>query len=168
MTDSKYDLLFLCTGNSARSILGEYLLRKMAPLRFNAYSAGANPSGKVNPLVQRVLEEKFLINTDGARSKSWMEFKGFHFDFVITVCDHAKESCPIWPGQPIIAHWSSPDPAEFKGTDEEKIHQIYEVGLQIRRRIELLLSLPIEKMEKLKIEEHVSQIAFENQIASLH
>jgi protein-tyrosine-phosphatase len=158
MTDSKYDILFLCTGNSARSILGEYLLKKIAPRQFNAYSAGANPTGRVNPLVQRVLEEKFHIDTKEARSKSWMEFKGFHFDFVITVCDNAKESCPIWPGQPMIAHWSSPDPAEFRGTDEEIMHQIYEVALVIRRRIELFASLPIEKMEKLKIEESLKLI----------
>ncbi len=162
MTNEKFDLLFLCTGNSARSILGEYLLKKIDPLRFNSCSAGANPTGVINPLVQRVLNEKFQISTADARSKSWMEFKGVHFDFVITVCDNAKESCPIWPGQPIIAHWSSPDPAEFQGTEEEKIHQIYEVALQIRRRLELFTSLPLEKMDRLRLSEEMTTIAFQD------
>ena len=165
MTNGKFDLLFLCTGNSARSILGEYLLKRIDSHRFNSVSAGANPTGHVNPLVQRVLSEKFKIPTDEARSKSWMEFKGFHFDFVITVCDNAKESCPIWPGQPIIAHWASPDPAEFTGTDEEKMHKIYEVALQIRRRIELFTSLPLEKMDRLRLSEHVSSIGIEDSVA---
>ncbi len=151
-------ILFLCTGNSARSIMGEYLIRQVAPGRFDSCSAGSQPSGKVNPWVQRCLKEKFKIDTSDARSKSWSEFKDTHFDFVITVCDNAKESCPIWPGQPIIAHWGSPDPADFQGTDEEKIHKIYDVALQIRRRIELFCSLPIEKMERLKLQKAMSDI----------
>ncbi len=162
MTNQKYDLLFLCTGNSARSILGEYLLKKIDPLRFNSYSAGANPTGQINPLVQNILCEKFNIDSTDARSKSWMEFKGVHFDFVITVCDNAKESCPIWPGQPIIAHWASPDPAHFKGSEEEKKHQIYEVALQIRRRLELFTSLPLEKMDRLKLSEQMTSLATES------
>src|SRR5258708_5946065 len=116
MTTKPFKILFLCTGNSARSILGEYLIRRIAPGRFESFSAGANPSGKVNPIVLQVLKENFKIDASDARSKSWSEYKDVHFDFVITVCDNAKESCPVWPGQPIVAHWSSVDPATFTGT----------------------------------------------------
>lgn len=148
------NILFLCTGNSARSILGEYLIRRIGAGRFNSYSAGALPSGKVHPMSLRVLKEIYHIDATGARSKSWDEFKdGPHFDFVITVCDNAKESCPVWPGQPIIAHWSSPDPAAFEGSDEEKYRFFKRVALQIQRRIELFCSLPIEKIDKLRMAE---------------
>lgn len=157
-TNEKLHLLVLCTGNSARSIIGEYLFRKLAPDRFHAVSAGAQPTGKVNPLVQQVLKEQFHIDTSDARSKSWEEFKETPLDFVITVCDHAQESCPIWPGQPVIAHWGSPDPAHFEGTDEEIKRKIYEVCLQMKRRIELFLSLPIEKMDRLKVKSEMNQI----------
>jgi len=149
-----YNILFLCTGNSARSILGEYLMRRIGAGRFNAHSAGARPSGKVHPLSLRVLREVYKIDAVDARSKSWDEFKeGPHFDFVITVCDSARESCPVWPGQPIIAHWSSPDPAAFEGTDEEKYKFFISVALQIQRRIELFCSLPLEKIDKLRMTE---------------
>jgi arsenate reductase len=151
MTLKPYKVLVLCTGNSARSILGEYLLRQIGGGRFETYSAGARPTGKINPIVLRCLKENFHIDASDARSKSWEEFKEVHFDFVLTVCDNAKESCPVWPGQPIIAHWGSPDPADFLGTDDEKLKATLQVALQIKRRIELLVSLPIEKMENLKI-----------------
>jgi arsenate reductase (thioredoxin) len=154
-----FKILFLCTGNSARSILGEYLIRQVAPGRFESYSAGAQPTGKVNPIVQRVLQQEFKIDTSEARSKSWKEYEGVHFDFVITVCDNARESCPVWPGQPIIAHWSSPDPAAFEGTDEEKTRKTFEVALQIRRRLELFASLPLEKMERLKLTQAMQDLA---------
>ena len=104
-------VLVLCTGNSARSVLGEYLLRAKGKGRFEVFSAGSRPTGKVNPVAIRTLREKYGIDASDARSKSWDEFKNVKFDFVITVCDNAKEACPIWPGQPVIAHWSSPDPA---------------------------------------------------------
>lgn len=158
MNSKPYKILFLCTGNSARSILGEYLIRLVAGNRFDSYSAGARPTGKINPIVVRCLKEKFQTEASDARSKSWEEFKETPFDFVITVCDNAKESCPIWPGQPIIAHWSSPDPAEFEGTDEEKLKATFQVALQIKRRIELLLALPLEKMERLKLQSAVREI----------
>jgi protein-tyrosine-phosphatase len=98
MTTQPFKILFLCTGNSARSILGEYLIRRIAPGRFESYSAGAKPTGKINPLVMRVLQEHYKIDASEARSKSWTEYKDVVFDFVITVCDNARESCPIWPG----------------------------------------------------------------------
>jgi protein-tyrosine-phosphatase len=156
--DRKFKILFLCTGNSARSILAEFLMRRIDPVRFEAFSAGAQPSGRLNPFVIRYLEEECKIDTTGARSKSWEEFKDTAFDFVITVCDHARESCPVWPGQPIIAHWGSPDPAAMTGSDDEIYQQVRSVGMQIRRRLELFTSLPLEKLETLKLAEMVRDI----------
>jgi len=158
MTTQPFKILFLCTGNSARSILGEYLIRHVAPGRFESVSAGAKPTGKINQVVLRVLKENYHIDASDARSKSWTEFKDVPFDFVITVCDNARESCPIWPGQPIIAHWASPDPAAFEGTDEEKFKQTTQVAMQIQRRLDLFCSLPLEKMERLKLVETMKGI----------
>jgi len=153
-----FKILFLCTGNSARSILGEYLIRRLAPGRFESFSAGAKPTGTVNPLIIRYLMEQWKIDASDARSKSWEEFKNVRFDFVITVCDHARESCPIWPGQPIVAHWGLPDPASFEGRDEEKLDKINQVALSMKRRLELFASLPFAKLERLKLGEAVSDI----------
>ena len=145
MESRPYKLLFLCTGNSARSIFGEYLLRRIGGPRFEVYSAGSFPTGKVNPYALRILKDIYNIDANEARSKSWEEFEGTKFDFVITVCDDARETCPIWPGQPIVAHWSSPDPALAQGSDEE-IYKIFkQVALQIQKRIELFTSLPLDK-----------------------
>jgi protein-tyrosine-phosphatase len=159
MSTKPFKILFLCTGNSARSILGEYLIRRIAPGRFDSYSAGAKPTGNVNPLVLSVLREHFKIDASDARSKSWSEYKEMVFDFVITVCDNARESCPIWPGQPIIAHWGSPDPAAFEGSEEEKLQKTWQVALQIQRRLNLFCSLPLEKMDRLKLAHAVEDIA---------
>ena len=139
-------ILFLCTGNSARSIFAEYLTKKIGRNRFEAYSAGSQPAGTVNPFAIRVLGEQYGIDARTARSKSWDEFKDTPFDIIITVCDKARESCPIFPGQPIVAHWSTPDPALAQGTDEQKLRQFREAAQQIQRRIELLCSFPIEKL----------------------
>ena len=146
-----YKLLFLCTGNSARSIFGEYLLRRLGGSRLQVYSAGSFPTGKVNPLAIQVLKNCFHIDASAARSKSWEEFKDVEFDFVITVCDNARETCPTWPGQPIIAHWSSPDPAAVDGSDEQKYRAFKEVAFQINRRLQLFTSLPLEKIDRLKL-----------------
>ena len=127
-----YQVLILCTGNSARSILGEYLLRAKGQGRFEVVSAGSHPTGRVNPLAVRTLREKYNLDASAARSKSWDEFKGVKFDFVITVCDNAKEACPVWPGQPMIAHWGSPDPAAATGTEDEKYRFFRERGLADR------------------------------------
>lgn len=134
---SRYKVLVLCTGNSARSILGEYLLREKGRGRFEVHSAGSHPTGRVNPLAVRMLREKYGLDASAARSKSWDEFKDVKFDFVITVCDNAKEACPVWPGQPMIAHWGSPDPAAAAGTEEEKFRCFVTVASQIARRAEL-------------------------------
>ena len=151
MESSPYKVLFLCTGNSARSIFGEYLLRWIGGPRFQVFSAGSFPTGKVNPYAIRVLKDVYNVDTTEARSKSWEEFEGTEFDFVITVCDNARETCPIWPGQPIVAHWGSPDPALAEGSDE-KIYQTFkQVAFQIQRRIELFTSLPFEKLDRLKL-----------------
>lgn len=153
-----YKFLFLCTGNSARSIFGEYLLRRLGGPRFQVFSAGASPTGKVNPLAIQVLKDWFNIDASEARSKSWEEFKDIQFDFVITVCDNARETCPVWPGQPIVAHWSSPDPAAVEGSDEEKYRAFKEVAFQINRRLQLFTSLPLEKLDRLKLAALTSEI----------
>jgi arsenate reductase len=151
MESKPYKFLFLCTGNSARSILGEYLLRRLGGPRFQVFSAGSFPTGKVNPLAIQVLQDVYNIDASEARSKSWEEFKDLEFDFVVTVCDHARETCPIWPGQPIVAHWSSPDPAAVEGSDAEKYRAFKEVAIQIDRRLQLFTSLPFDKLDPLKL-----------------
>lgn len=156
-----YKVLFLCTGNSARSIFGEYLLRRSGGDRFQTYSAGSFPTGKVNPFAIRVLKDVYHVDASQARSKSWEEFGDLEFDFVITVCDNARESCPVWPGQPIVAHWGVPDPAEAQGSDEEKLRQFKQAALVLAHRIELFCALPIEKLDRLKLKNLVQDIATE-------
>jgi len=154
----RYKVLFLCTGNSARSIFGEYLLKRLGGEGFDVFSAGSFPTGKVNPLAIEVLKDVYHIDAMGARSKSWEEFGDLEFDFVITVCDNARESCPIWPGQPIIAHWGVPDPALAEGSDEEKLKQFKQAAQTLNRRIELFCSLPIEKLDRMKLDRLVKEI----------
>lgn len=156
-----YKFLFLCTGNSARSIIGEYLLRRQGGSRFQVYSAGSFPTGRVNPLAVQILQDVYNIDASEARSKSWEEFKDVEFDFVVTVCDNARETCPLWPGQPIVAHWSSPDPAAVEGTDAEKYRAFKEVALQINRRLQLFTSLPLYKLDRLKLAAAIQEIGGE-------
>ena len=151
-------VLFLCTGNSARSIIAEYLLRKTDRRRFESYSAGSNPRVEVHPLALRLLKEVYKIDASGARSKSWEEYQDVHFDFVITVCDNAKESCPLFPGQPIAAHWGVPDPADFEGPEEEHYALFKEAGRVLARRVELFVNLPIEKLDRLRLQELTREI----------
>jgi arsenate reductase len=148
-TKPPYKVLILCTGNSARSILGEYLLRAKGKGRFEVHSAGSHPTGRVNPLAIRTLQEKYGLDASAARSKSWDEFKDVNFDFVITVCDNAKEACPVWPGQPMIAHWGSPDPAGAEGTEEQKFRCFVDVASQIARRVDLFCAFPDDKLRDL-------------------
>ena len=147
-----YRVLFLCTGNSARSVFAEVFLRRLGAKRFEAFSAGANPSGTVHPLTLKVLRERFQLDASTARSKSWDEFRDVRFDFVITVCDGARESCPVWPGQPIVAHWGVDDPAAFVGTAEAKERFFYEVAYTLYRRLQLFTALPLEKLDRLRVE----------------
>jgi arsenate reductase (thioredoxin) len=153
-----YRVLFLCTGNSARSIFAEYFLRRLGGDRFEAFSAGANPSGVVNPLTIKVLRERFKIDASEARSKSWDELSGIEFDFVVTVCDSARESCPVWPGQPIVAHWGVDDPASFVGTSETKERFFYSIALTLYRRLQIFTALPLEKLDRLRIERLTKEI----------
>jgi arsenate reductase len=153
-----FKILFLCTGNSARSIFSEYLIRKLGKGRFKSYSAGVDPRPQVNPYALRVLQECFKIDASDARPTSWDVYEDVVFDFVITVCDHAKETCPVWPGQPITAHWSSPDPAEFKGSDQETYRYFWTIAHQIYRRVDLLCNLPLEKLDRLRLEYATRQI----------
>jgi arsenate reductase len=146
-----YKVLILCTGNSARSIMAEYLLRAKGNGRFETFSAGAKPTGRVNPLALWVLKEHYGIDAAAARSKSWDEFQGVSFDLVITVCDNAKESCPVFPGHPVTAHFGSPDPAECEGSEEKKKWAFIQVASQIARRIELLCALPDHELDALRI-----------------
>lgn len=155
-----YKILFLCTGNSARSVFAEYLMRELGSDRFESYSAGSNPSENVNPVTVTVLQEHFGIDATDARSKSWEEFmeKDVHFDFVVTVCDNARETCPVWPGQPVNAHWGSDDPAAFEGSEEDRKRFFYTVAMQIKYRLELFLSLPLETLDRARLEQKTREI----------
>jgi arsenate reductase len=157
-TNQLFKVLFLCTGNSARSILGEYLLRREAGNRFDVYSAGSFPTGKVNPFAIRVLKDVYEIDASEARSKSWEEFGDLEFDLVITVCDNARESCPIWPGHPVVAHWGMPDPAEGEGSEEEKLTEFKETAQTLLRRIKWFCSQPIEKLDRVKLAHITTEI----------
>ncbi len=161
MNARPYKVLILCTGNSARSIIGEYLLRLKGKGRFEVFSAGAKPTGVVNPLALWVLKDRYDIDAGDARSKSWEEFRDVRFDFVITVCDHAKEACPVWPGHPVLAHWGSPDPADFQGTEKERKWGFVQVASQIARRIELFCALPDAQLQQLQVQHIGDQAAIE-------
>ena len=156
-----YNVLFLCTGNSARSILAEVLIEHWGKGRFKGYSAGSFPKGAVHPLALDLLEKAHLDAT-GLSSKSWEEFAkpgAQVMDFVFTVCDQAAgEVCPIWPGQPITAHWGFPDPAAFLGPEAEKHACFAEVLRQIERRIKVFTALPLEKLDRLAIQRKVREI----------
>ena len=145
------NVLFLCTGNSARSILAEAYLNMRGKDRFRAYSAGSHPNGKVNPLALELLA-KHRIDTNGLRSKSWDEFAAPgapELHFVFTVCDNAAgETCPLWPGQPITAHWGVADPAAVQGSDEDKRKAFLKAFTELSTRINLMLALPIEKLDR--------------------
>ncbi len=145
-----YNVLFLCTGNSARSILAEAILTHKGKPTFTAYSAGSHATGVVRPEALRVLEIA-KISTAGLRSKNWTEFAqpgAPKMDFVFTVCDNAaSETCPVWPGQPISAHWGISDPAQVRGAAEEIEHAFYESFLVLQRRIDLLVSLPLASLD---------------------
>jgi arsenate reductase (thioredoxin) len=151
MNWAPYKVLILCTGNSARSIIAEYLLRKKGGGRFETHSAGANPAGQVNPLALWVLKEHHGIDASDASSKSWEEFRDVEFDFVITVCDKAKESCPIFLGHPITAHFSLPDPAGFEGPEEKKKWLFVQIASQLARQIDLFCSLPDRELASLTV-----------------
>jgi arsenate reductase (thioredoxin) len=161
MSDTSYNVLFLCTGNSARSILAEVILNQLGHGRFKGYSAGSHPTGKVNPLSLEFLRG-IGLPTEGLRSKSWDEFArpdAPQMDFIFTVCDDAAgEVCPIWPGKPMTAHWGVADPAAVQGTEEEKRSAFRHAATILRRRIELLVNLPIAKLDQLTIHSKLKEI----------
>jgi arsenate reductase len=162
VTERVYNVLFLCTGNSARSIIAEVLLNAMGNGRFRAYSAGSRPSGMVNPVVAEYLESVGL-GTAGARSKSWDEFAGAdapRMDLVITVCDQAAgETCPAWPGMPARAHWSAPDPAAYMHDPQRAREVAREVHRLLQRRIGLLLALPMQTLDRMSLQSQARAIA---------
>jgi arsenate reductase len=161
MADHVYNALFLCTGNSARSIMAEVVLTRLGRGRFKAFSAGSHPAGYVHPLAIEAMERMHLPVGGGLRSKSWDEFAvpGPQLDFVFTVCDKAAgETCPLWPGQPITAHWGVEDPAAVVGPEEKK-REAFKVALvTLTRRIELFLSLPFDKLDRLALQKRLSEI----------
>ena len=160
-----FNVLFLCTGNSARSIVAELLLNSLGRPSFQAYSAGSQPAGRVNPFALEYLEANRLP-TDGLRSKSWDEFARAGapaMDFVITVCDNAAgEVCPLWPGQPMTAHWGVPDPAAVAGTDDEKRTVFSEVSGILRNRIRIFTGLPLDKLDRLSLQNKLREIGRED------
>jgi arsenate reductase len=166
MREPPFNVLFLCTGNSARSILAEATLNSPAVGggRFKAFSAGSFPKGAVNPFALELLRQNGLA-TEDLRSKSWDEFAcdgAPSLNFVFTVCDQAAgEVCPIWPGQPITAHWGVPDPAAVDGDDAKKRHAFVQAFTALKRRIELFTSLPLEKLDRLGVHERVRKIGAE-------
>jgi arsenate reductase len=156
-----YNVLFLCTGNSARSILAEALLKHLGKGQFNAYSAGSLPKGAVHPLALDLLE-RLSLPTTGLHSKSWKEFArpgAPVMDFVFTVCDQAAdEVCPVWPGNPITAHWGVPDPAAVEGTDDECKRAFRDAYHQLDARIRLFIALPIDKLDRMALKRRADEI----------
>jgi arsenate reductase (thioredoxin) len=161
MQDKTFNVLFICTGNSARSVLAEGLMNELGKGRFMAFSAGSHPKGVVHPLALKTLAAHH-IPTDGFRSKSWEEFArpdapGLHF--VFTVCDQAAgEVCPVWPGQPMTAHWGMPDPAAVEGDDQAREMAFLDTFITVKRRIQLMLSLPLASLDRMAIQKEISDI----------
>jgi protein-tyrosine-phosphatase len=161
MSDRNYNVLFLCTGNSARSILAEAILNKIGQGRFVAYSAGSHPNGRVNPYALELLK-RLDFDTSGFRSKAWDEFAAPgapDLDFVFTVCDNAAgEVCPVWPGQPMTAHWGLPDPAAVEGSDLDRANAFRDTFRALERRISLFVALPISSLDRLSLSNKVREI----------
>ena len=161
MAERMFNVLFLCTGNSGRSILAELILRKIGSDRFAAFSAGSHPKGAVNPFAIKVLD-RLEYPTDGLRSKSWDEFAAPGaptMDFVFTLCDDAaSETCPVWPGQPMTAHWGIEDPAAVEGTDIEKEAAFVTAARYVRNRIAAFVALPIKSLDALSLNKKLREI----------
>jgi arsenate reductase (thioredoxin) len=158
---TQLNVLFLCTGNSARSIMAECILRRLGQGRFNAFSAGSHPAGTVNRYALDLLQ-KLNHPIDGLRSKDWEEFAQSgapEMDFVFTVCDRAAgEVCPVWPGQPMTAHWGFPDPARFEGTEPEKRALFADVYGQIHNRLSIFVSLPLASLDRLSLKKRLDEL----------
>ena len=156
-----FNVLFLCTGNSARSIIAESILNREGKGKFNGHSAGSAPTGAVNPLALNLLR-KLNHDVSGLRSKSWEEFAdpdAPNLDFVFTVCDNAaKEACPIWPGQPMTAHWGLPDPAAAAGSEAERAFAFDDCYRMLSQRISIFVNLPLDSLSRLALQEHLDKI----------
>jgi arsenate reductase (thioredoxin) len=156
-----FNVLFLCTHNSARSIMAEVIMDDVGRGKFKGFSAGSHPASAPNPFALETLK-RLHLPTEGLYSKDWTEFAKPNapvMDFVLTVCDNAAgEICPVWPGRPVTAHWGVEDPAQFQGTDEEKSSEFVRVANVLKRRIELFRSLPVEKLERLRLERQIKEI----------
>jgi arsenate reductase len=161
MVDKPYNVLFLCTGNSARSVMAECILNRWGHGRFRAYSAGSQPKGRVHPMTLRLLRD-YNYRTDSLRSKSWDEFakpEAPPLDFVFTVCDGAAEEvCPVWPGQPMTAHWGVEDPAAFVGPEDKTIAFFKRVYSYLDNRIKIFVSLPIASLDRLSLQRRLEAI----------
>ncbi|HNW65468.1 MAG TPA: arsenate reductase ArsC [Piscinibacter sp.] len=161
MQDKTYNVLFICTGNSARSVIAEGLMNELGKGRFIAFSAGSHPKGSVHPLALKTLAAHH-IPTDGFRSKSWEEFAGPDapgLHFVFTVCDQAAgEVCPVWPGQPMTAHWGMPDPAAVEGDERAREKAFLDAFITMKRRIQLMLSLPLASLDRMAIQKELKDI----------
>ena len=161
MHDRVFNVLFMCTHNAARSILAEALMNSAAGGAFHAYSAGSQPSGQVHPMALSTLV-KLRLPTDGYRSKSWSEFAAPgapRMDFVFTVCDNAAgEECPVWPGQPVTAHWGVPDPSAARGSADAQARAFWDAATTLKRRIELMLALPLASLDRLALQHRVREI----------
>lgn len=165
MSDRVYNVLILCTGNSARSIIGECVVERLGKGRFRGFSAGSKPKGKVHPLAIEILRRN-NYRIDGLRSKDWTEFAGPdapRLDFVFTVCDNAAaEECPVWPGQPMTAHWGLPDPAAVEGDEVDRMMAFRQALLSLENRVSVFVSLPIETLDRLRLKaalEEIGQLA---------
>jgi arsenate reductase len=161
VTAQAYNVLFLCTGNSARSVFGECIVNRLGRGRFTGYSAGSHPKGVVHPLTLEILRRNNYV-TDGLRSKDWAEFAAPGapaMDFVFTVCDNAAaEVCPIWPGQPMTAHWGIPDPAAVEGDEVARMMAFRQALRALENRIEIFLSLPLASLDRLKLQRALDEI----------
>jgi arsenate reductase len=161
MSDEVFNVLFLCTGNSARSILAEAILNRVGARRFKAFSAGSHPKGEVHPYALQLLKS-LNYDTSFARSKSWEEFAAPgapEMNFVFTVCDDAaNEACPVWPGQPMTAHWGVPDPAAVEGTEAEKHLAFADAYRMLNNRISIFVNLPMQTIDKLALQAHLHEI----------
>ncbi|MGH9362518.1 MAG: arsenate reductase ArsC [Thermoanaerobaculia bacterium] len=154
-------VLFLCTGNSARSILAEHLLRRLDPHRFETWSAGSRPRGEVHPLALEVLAEDYGVDASAARSKSWRELADVDFDLVVTVCDDARESCPVWPGRTAAAqvHWGLRDPGAVTGDLDRQLAAFRETAHRLDARLARLAALPLEELDQRELQQRVERLA---------
>ena len=161
MAEKTYNVLFLCTGNSARSIIAECLIERWGNGRFRGYSAGSSPAGEVNPLAIELLQRHNFV-TESLRSKNWDEFSGPDapaMDFVFTVCDNAAaEACPVWPGQPMTAHWGIADPAAVEGDDMTRMMAFRKAFAELENRISIFANLPFESLDQLKLQRRLDEI----------